>query len=102
MSQAGDSNELERSNPYMPPGPQPVVFEDFTGGLNTDAPRPASEEHQMAWCDGGMAIGKGNLRILPGIGGALYDGGAPGTVTYYQFANIGSTPICVVFRFYRL
>ncbi len=55
-------------NPYLPPGPEPLVFEDYTGGLNTNASRPGIAENEMAWCDGFFPLGKNNLRTLPGIG----------------------------------
>jgi hypothetical protein len=85
------------SNPYVPGyGIPPRTFEQFQG-INTTDSRPAIDDAQMAWCDGFMPIGEGNLRTLRGVGEAIYT--APGalTVVFYEFANIGPTPICVVF-----
>src|SRR6266404_684583 len=71
MPQAKKPADLEE-NPYLPPGPEPLVFDDYTGGLNTNASRPGINENEMAWCDGFFPLGKNNLRTLPGIGPPIY------------------------------
>jgi len=96
MAQA-PAPDTEKTNPYMPPGPQPLVFEDFMGGLNTDASRPAVADNQMAWCDGWFPHGKSSLRTLPDLGDPIYDGGSANSVANFDFANIGAAPLCIVF-----
>ena len=65
----------EKEDLYSPPGPRPLVFEQFIGGLNTAASRPGIEEDQMSWCDGFMPLGKRNLRTLPGVGSPIFVSG---------------------------
>jgi hypothetical protein len=69
----------EQAQPYAPPGPQPLLFEDYTGGLNTNATRPDIENNQEFICDGWFPIGKNNARVIPGLGPAIYviSGGVP-------------------------
>jgi len=83
-------------NPYTPTGPpDPLVCEAFEG-INTATTRPGVDDKQMAWCDGFMPLGpRRNLRTLPGVGTILFTTPNAGVV-FYQFANIGRTPIAVV------
>jgi hypothetical protein len=80
----------------FPNNPMPIVFEGFTS-LNTRNTRPAIENTEMYICDGWMPLGKNNLRTLPGIGPALYTSIFTGSIVYFAFANIGATPVCLVF-----
>jgi hypothetical protein len=67
------SNSAEQQEtPYAPPGPNVILFRDFTAGLNTEASRPGIENNQMFICDGWFPLGEGNARVMPGIGPALY------------------------------
>lgn len=86
----------EDQNPYLPPGPKPLVFEDFAG-INTQTVRAGVPDKQMAWCDGFMPIEPRNLRTLYGIGAALFTAGGGKSVVYFAFYNIGSTAYCAVF-----
>lgn len=70
----------EADSPYIARGPEPLVFEDFTGGLWTEASRPGVGEKQAYWCDGWFPLGIQNLRTLPGIGEPIY-GELPTPVT---------------------
>lgn len=81
-----------QETPYTPAGPpDPLVFENFEG-INTATTRPGVDDKQMAWCDGFIPLGpRRNLRTLPGVGPLLWT--APATIVFYQFANIGTTPI---------
>lgn len=79
--------------PGLPNNPLPLVFEEFSG-LNTKATRPAIKDAEMAWCDGFMPIGPSNLRILPGLGTALYTATAPLTIQWFGFGNIGANAYC--------
>jgi len=73
-----------------------IVFDTFSG-LNTEASRPGIEDTQLAWCDGYMPIGKNNLRVLPGVGPALFSVvGISATIVWYDFGNISTTPYMVV------
>ena len=80
----------------FPNNPMPIVFEGFTS-LNTRNTRPAIENTEMYICDGWMPLGKNNLRTLPGVGTAIYTTTGGLTIAYFAFANIGSTPVCIVF-----
>ena len=82
---------------FTPANFNPLVFDTFST-LNTEASRPGIEDGQMAICDGWMPIGKNNLRTLPGVGDKLYDGGAPGTIIFYGFGNLGPFPIMIVLQ----
>ena len=87
-----------QDNPYIP-GIEPVIFDNFIGGIDTASSRPGIDDGLMAWCDGFMPIGKNNLRVLPGVGSQIYptfiSGPSPGIV-FYDFANIGTSPYCIV------
>ena len=87
----------DQPNPTLPEGlPEPYVFEGFEG-INTTTLRPGVEDNEMAWSDGFMPLGpKRNLRTMWDVGAALATFAA-NTIVFYDFANIGATPICVVF-----
>ena len=84
----------EQPNPYTALGPpDPLIFEQFEG-INTATTRPGVDDKQAYWLDGYMPLGPyRNLRTLPGIGPLLWT--APAGVVFFQFANIGATPIKV-------
>lgn len=83
-----------QENPLAPPGFGPLKFETFDG-LNTQPSRPGIEDGQMYVCDGWMPIGKNNARVLPGVGPLIHTE-AGQTVIWFDFANIGETPYCIV------
>ena len=86
----------EQPSAYLPAGPpEPLIMENFEG-INTATTRPGVDDKQMAWCDGFMPLGpRRNLRTLWGVGPAGFT--TPGAgVVFYQFGNIGTTPIAVV------
>jgi hypothetical protein len=85
----------EQENPYYPPGPQPLLFEEFQG-IDTSVPRLGVDERKMAWCDGFMPLKKRNLRTLPGKGTKLFT--APGalSIVWFAFYNLGSTAYAAV------
>ena len=83
------------NSPGFPNNPLPKVFDGFSG-LNTHATRPAIEDQEMFICDGWMPIGKSNLRTLWGVGAELYTSPSGLSIAYFAFANISTTPICVV------
>lgn len=87
----------QQENPYLPPGPPPIVFADFTGGLNTNSSRPGVDDKELYWCDGFFPIGKDFLRTMYGVGSAIYTASGV-NVSFFDFANIGSTPYCLVFQ----
>jgi hypothetical protein len=85
----------EQENPYYPPGPQPLLFEEFKG-MDTSVPRIGVSDQQCAWIDGFMPIKKRNLRTLYGKGALLYNSGVP-TIVDFGFYNIGAIAYAVVF-----
>jgi hypothetical protein len=80
---------------YAPQPIQPVTFDTFVG-INTQASRPGIADTEMSWCDGFMPIGKNNLRTLPDVGPAIYVAGT-NKIVWFDFANIGSNPVCIAF-----
>jgi hypothetical protein len=66
-------------------------------GINTATTRAGVPDAQMFWCDGFIPLSPRNLRVLPGIGSALYTGGA-NTIVCFYFYNLGATPYMVVFK----
>jgi len=85
----------EQENPYLPPG-TPLVFDTFIG-IDTSSSRPGIADEAMAWCDGFMPLGKNNLRTLYGVGTPLYTATGTKQIVYFSFANLGASPICIVF-----
>ena len=78
----------------LPEGLEELVFDKFKT-LNTK-PTPAGiADDEMAWCDGFMPLGPGNLRTLPDVGTPIYTASS-NTVIWYWFGNIGQTPYCIV------
>lgn len=87
-------HEDEQRNPYLPPGPEPLLMEEFAG-INTSTTRPGVDEKQCAWIDGFMPIGPRYLRTLYGKGEPIhFEDNA--SISFFGFANIGSTPYCIV------
>lgn len=85
----------QESNPYLPKGPpDPLVFEQFEG-INTQTSRPGVDDKQAAWLDGWMPIAPRKLRTLYGVGTPMSFTDTA-TVSFFGFANIGSTPYCIV------
>lgn len=76
--------------------PPPLACEIFQG-INTATTRSGVPDQQMFWCDGFIPLSPRNLRVIPGIGNALYTAGVGKTVVCFYFYNIGSTPYAVVF-----
>ena len=86
-----------QDNPYLPDS-TPLVWETFVG-IDTSSSRPGIADEAMAWCDGFMPLGKNNLRTLPGVGDVLYPtliSGPSAGIVFFDFANLGSTPYCIV------
>src|SRR3972149_1291372 len=85
-----------RQNPYLPPGPSPLVFEQYKG-INTNTTRPGVPDEQMYWCDGFLPLAPRNLRTLYGIGDVLFNAATlTTTVVFFTFVNIGGTPYMIV------
>lgn len=90
----------EQPSPYLPAGPpEPQIFEEFEG-IYTTTSRPGVDDKQMWWCDGFMPIGRRFLRTMYGVGPALFTASSVSStpIVCFDFANIGSTPYCVVFN----
>lgn len=82
-------------NPYLPKGPpDPLMFEDFEG-MNTQTSRPGVDDKQAFWLDGWMPIARRKLRTLWGVGTPI-EFSDTALVSFFAFANIGSTPYCIV------
>jgi hypothetical protein len=86
--------QQDQGNGSQRSGPNPLVCEHFQG-INTATTRAGVPDAQMYWCDGFMPLAPRNLRVLPGIGSAIYNAGS---VVWFGFYNIGSTPYMAVFK----
>lgn len=85
----------ERPNPYMPTGPaEPLVFDQFNG-INTSTTRAGVDDTQAFWLDGFMPIGPRFLRTLYDVGEPIHSEVAQ-QISFFDFANIGETPYCLV------
>lgn len=84
----------EGQNPFVPPGPEPLMFEEFNG-INTATTRPGVDDKQAYWLDGFMPLARRNLRTMYGIGPALWTTVVGTQISFFDFANIGTNPIMV-------
>jgi hypothetical protein len=69
-----------------------LLFEDFTGGLDTNSSRPGVAENALAWCDGFMPVGRNNLRAIPDLSGSIFTAPGGTTILWYGFGNVGPAP----------
>lgn len=91
------SSTADQSSSDLPPGPRPLMFEQFQG-INTSTTRPGVKDEEMAWCDGFIPLGPMSLRILPDVGPKLWSHPESGTsISFFDFANIGAIPYAIVF-----
>src|SRR5487761_1095297 len=79
----------------FPNDPLPILFED-SAGIDTQAPRPAINPANLAWCDGAFPIGRGNIRWLPVVGASLYVAPSGKLIQWFAFGNISATAFCYV------
>ena len=84
----------EQQGPYVPPGPQPLICEQFAG-IETSTTRPGVKDEQLYWCDGFMPLGPLANRILPDVGPALWSAPLNAPIAFFDFANIGATPYAI-------
>jgi len=88
----------EQEGPFWK-GPEPLVMEAFQG-VDTNSSRYGVDPKQCAWINGWIPLGHAKLRTLPDVGAAIFTASvsAPGTtVLFYDFANIGISPVCIIF-----
>lgn len=71
-----------------------IAFEGFSG-LNTDSSRPGIKDNEMWWSDGFMPVGDNKLRTMPDIGAAIFTADEADGVSWFDFGNIGATPIMI-------
>ncbi len=87
----------EQGNPYLPPGPPPMLCEEFMG-INTSTSRYGVDPKQVFWCDGLMPLGPKLLRTMPDVGAKIWTAPAAAQITFFDFANIGANPIMIGFQ----
>ncbi len=85
----------EQGNPYLPPGPEPLICDQFMG-INTSTTRVGVDEKQLYWCSGYFPIAPYQLRTIPDIGPILWTP-LTSTIVFYGFANLSSVPVAIVF-----
>lgn len=95
MSMA-DAPATPQQGPYRPFPDEAIIVFDTFDGLNTAASRPAIEDAQQSWISGFFPLGKSNLRTMYGVGPPLYGPNTGNRVVFFDFGNIGATPICIV------
>jgi hypothetical protein len=83
--------------PGFPSNPLPLIFEGFSG-LNTKPVRNDIKDDECYILDGFMPLGASNIRTIPDVGSALFTASGSLTIISFYFANIGSTPICLVLQ----
>jgi hypothetical protein len=84
----------EQESPWLPPLPPPYLMEEFQG-LDTAPTRPGVDDKKCWWIDGLIPLGRRNLRTLPGAGPTVFT--VPrAQISFFNFANIGSTPYSIV------
>ena len=89
--------QAEQPTAYTPAGPaDPLIFEAFEG-VNTATLRPGVDDKQAAWLDGFMPLGPArNLRTMYGLSASIFTSTNPRTVAFFDFGNIGATPLMVL------
>lgn len=90
----GEARNPSLHSPYIPPGPPPLVFEEFQG-INTSTSRPGVDDKQAYWFDGFMPIGRRFLRTMYGVGTPIHFEDSA-SISFFGFINIGATPYCIV------
>jgi hypothetical protein len=83
-----------QDNQYQPSQPNPLIMEEFNG-LYTSTTRPGVDDKACWWIDGYLPFGRRSLRTLPGVGPVLWTIPGSAQIVFFNFANIGSTPISV-------
>ena len=82
-------------SPFQPTQPPPFLMEEFQG-LYTSTTRPGVKDEQCYWIDGFIPLGRNDLRTLPGSGPVVFTTPSGKTISFFDFANIGATPISIV------
>lgn len=79
----GAHTRPEQESPYTPPGPKPLVMEQFQG-MDQSGNRASVEDKQMWWCDGWIPLNERHLRTMWGVGDSIYTSVLPasGNDTY--------------------
>ena len=85
----------EQPNPYLPPGPQPLICEEWQG-VNTATNRAGVDDKQCYWMDGVMPYERRRARVMPGIGPLLYTASGIFTIVMFKAANLGAIPLLIV------
>jgi len=84
--------ENEKGTPYLPNAVPPLMMEQFQG-VNTYTTRPGVDDKQCWWIDTFMPINERYLRTMYGPELAVTFS-VP--ISFFDFANIGATPYCIV------
>lgn len=82
-------------NPFLSGSQLPTFFERFDG-MDTSASRPGIPDEKAYWLDGFFPLGNRNCRTVPGIGDPIYTCDIANGVSFFEFANLGATPIMIV------
>ena len=85
----------EQPNPYLPPGPQPLICEEWMG-VNTATNRAGVDDKQCYWMDGVMPYERRRARVMPGIGPLLYTASGILTIVMFKAANLGALPLLII------
>lgn len=85
----------QQESPIFPPGMSPLIFDTFLG-MNTTPSRPGIADQECYWIDGFIPRGKNNLRALYGLGASIYTAPEGMTIVWFEFGNLGETPLCIL------
>jgi len=84
----------QQQNPFLPPGPEPLLFEEFKG-INNQTSRVGVKDDQMWVCDGFMPVGPKFLRTLYGVGSPIWQAPVNAQIRFFDFYNLGTTAYMV-------
>lgn len=86
----------QQDSPATPAGTTPVVWMDFTGGLNTEASRAGIKDDQQSWSDGFFPVGVNNMRTIWGTSAPIYISTGGKTIVWYDSAVVAGVPYIIV------
>lgn len=87
----------QQEGSYTPDNLPPIVFENYSGALQTNSTRPGIKDEECWWLDGWFFVGPNYIRTLYGLGPKLYQAPASLTIPFFDFYNLAAIPYMVVF-----
>ncbi|MDE2097090.1 MAG: hypothetical protein KGL39_07580 [Patescibacteria group bacterium] len=91
----GRQDQGQQEGLYAPDNLPPLAFEGFQGGLQTNSTRPGIKDEECWWLNGFMPVGPNYLRTMWGLGPSIFSAPPGGTIAFFDFFNIDTTPYMV-------